>query len=296
MGKHNRLSRSMNWTHSEHPASTFALAALGNACLAATEQGLWRWNAKKSWQLIAPQFAQVPISAIATSGKIILIGSADGVARSDDSGTTWALATLPIKAHVLALALSPCFDQDNIAWAATAQDGVLRSPDGGVTWHAWNFGLLDLGVNALLASPSFGEDETVYAATEHGVFISENQGRAWREFGFPNEAGPVTALAMGYRQLANSPCPIFAATEGNGLWQCRENIWSRVASLKAENVNGLINTNTETIAATTDGVYASADSKKWRKLSDAEDGVCLLKLGEQLIIGTAGGGMWHADI
>lgn len=287
----------MNWTHSVHPASTFALAPLGNTCLAATEQGLWRWNAKQGWQPTAPQFAQVPISAIATSGKIILIGSADGVARSDDGGTTWALATLPIKAHVLALALSPCFAQDNIAWAATAQDGVLRSPDGGISWHAWNFGLLDLGVNALAASPNFGEDETAYAATEHGVFISENQGRAWREFGFPNEAGPVTVLALVETRRLNTTdrASLQAATEGNGLWQCRENVWSRIATLKAENVNGLISANNEMIAATTDGIYASADAKKWRKLSEVEDGVCLLKLGEQLIVGTAGGGMWHTD-
>lgn len=285
----------MNWTHSEHPESTFALAAVGAACWAATEQGLWQWTAKQGWQPTAPQFAQVPISAIATSGKTLLIGSADGVARSLDGGKTWVLATLPVKAHVLALALSPCFEQDGIAWAATAQDGVLRSPDHGATWHAWNFGLLDLGVNALAASSNFAEDDTLYAATEHGVFISENQGRAWREFGFPNEAGPVTALAMGYRPIANRPLPIiYAATEGNGLWQCRDNAWSRIATLKAENVNGLIHINSELIAATTDGVYASADAKKWRKLSEVEDGVCLQQLDEQLVVGTAGGGVWHA--
>ena len=278
----------MNWTHSEHPDSTFALAHLGNGCLAATEQGLWLWNAKKGWQPTASQFAQVAVSAIASFGKTILIGSADGVAFSRDGGATWALATMPVKAHVLALALSPCFESDGIAWAATSQDGVLRSPDHGATWHAWNFGLLDLSVNALVASPNFGEDESVYAATEHSVFISENQGRAWREFGFPNEAGPVTALAIGNSQW------LIAATEGNGLWQWHANTWSRIATLKAENVNGLISTRDAVIAATTDGVYSSADTKKWSKLSKVDDGVCLLTLGEQLVVGTAGGGVWHA--
>jgi hypothetical protein len=59
-------------------------------------------------------------------------------------------------------------------------------------------------------------------------------------------------------------------------------------------VNGLISTASDVIAATTDGVFASSDLKKWRKLTDVEDGVCLLKMGEQLIVGTAGGGAWHA--
>jgi ligand-binding sensor domain-containing protein len=279
----------MNWTHHEHPESTFALAALGKDCLAATEQGLWLWNAKKGWQPTAPQFAQVPISAIAVSQKTILIGSADGVARSSDGGANWTLVNMPVKAHVLGLALSPCFEQDGIAWAATAQDGVLRSPDGGATWHAWNFGLLDLGVNALAVSSQFGEDETLYAATEHGVFISENGGRAWREFGFPNEAGPVTALTLG-----NSSSAVYAATEGHGLWAFDGAGWMRVKSLRAENMNGLISTASDVIAATTDGVFASPDLKKWRKLSDAVDGVCLLMLSEQLVVGTAGGGVWHA--
>jgi ligand-binding sensor domain-containing protein len=288
----------MNWTHHEQPESTFALAALGSMYLAATEQGLWRWSAKKGWQPTAPQFAQVAISAIAIAGKTILIGSADGVARSLDNGETWTLVNMPVKAQVLALALSPCFERDGIAWAATAQDGVLRSPDHGATWHAWNFGLLDLSVNAMAVSSTFAEDEMAYAATEHGVFISENQGRAWREFGFPNDAGPVTALAVGNRPIANSQLPIYAATEGNGLW-CFDGVaWERVKSLKAENVNGLISTNNELVAATTDGVYSSKDVKKWQKRSDVDDGVCLLSLGEQspqLIVGTAGGGMWHAE-
>ena len=292
----------MNWTHSEQPESVFALAALGPNCLAATEQGLWKWHAAQGWQPTAPQFAQVPISAIAASGQTVLIGSADGVALSKDAGETWVLATLPVKAHVLALALSPAFEQDGIAWAATAKDGVLRSPDAGANWHAWNFGLLDMSVNAMAVSPNFAEDETVFIGTELGVFLSENQGRAWRELGFPNTSGPVTTLAImtePAKRGASATYTVLAGTEGNGLWISRAPYadWSRV-SLKAEVVNALASMADGSllsglIAATTDGVFTSTNGKKWTRLTQTDDGVCLTQAGDAVVLGTAGSGVWQ---
>ena len=290
----------MNWTHSEQPESVFALAALDHTCFAATEQGLWKWNAADGWQPTAPQFAQVPISAIAAANQTVLIGSADGVALSRDAGETWGLATLPVKAHVLALAVSPNFDQDGIAWAATAKDGVLRSPDSGTNWHAWNYGLLDMAVNAMAVSPNFAEDETLFIGTELGVFVSENQGRAWRELGFPNESGPVTALAIlaeTTRKDARkgTQYTLAAGTEGNGLWMSAAPYatWTR-ASLKAEVVNALAATSEGLIAATTDGVFTSPNGKKWTRLTQTDDGVCLAQAGESIVLGTAGSGVWQA--
>jgi photosystem II stability/assembly factor-like uncharacterized protein len=297
----------MHWTHFEDPASLFALAPLPNgSCLAATEQGLWQFHPQPStgtfrlkgrgdgsggaWKQTAPQFAQVPLTSVAAHGNTWLIGSNGDIAVSRDAGKTWAIATLPVKAHVLALAASPAFDKDHIALAATAKDGVLRSADGGATWHAWNYGLLDLGVNALALSPTFADDATCFAATDHAVFMSTNSGRAWTELPIGMDNGPFTSLAVVTTRRGAS---LQVGTEGNGVWSSAEPFedWQRAKGLRADEINFLL----PGLAATTSGVY-SADGAKWRKASDEGDVVCMAALDDgALILGTAGNGVWHGS-
>ncbi len=277
----------MRSKHFDEPASVFALAPLpGGQCLAATEQGLWQFNGK-TWLQIAPQFAQVPLTSVAAHGNTWLIGSAGDIALSRDAGATWGIAQLPVKAHVLALAMSPAFDQDRIALAATAKDGVLRTADGGANWHAWNFGLLDLSVNAVAMSPNFGEDTTCFAASDHGVFISTNGGRAWHELPAGMENGPFTTLA-----LRSHVSELLAGTEGNGLWKAVApyDKWQKVKGLRAEEINFVL----AHVASATTGVYV-ADGAKWTKLSEENDVVCMATLDDgTLVCGSAGAGVWHA--
>lgn len=284
-----------SWKHFEEPASVFALAPLsGGACLAASQQGLWKWAPRaKVWNQLAPQFAQVPLSAVTAAGDTILIGSNGDIAVSRDDGDSWAIAQLPVKAHILGLAMSPAFEQDGVAFAATAKDGVLRSADYGATWHAWNFGLLDLAVNAIALSPSFAEDATLYAATDHAVFMSVNSGRAWKELGASNDAGPFTALC---ELPLKGGDHLFAGTEGNGLWASARPFdeWRRVKSLRADEINFLLAQ--PQLAATTSGVYA-ANGSRWAQVSPMQDVVCLAALDDgTLIAGTAGSGSWHARL
>jgi photosystem II stability/assembly factor-like uncharacterized protein len=294
----------MHWTHFEDPASLFALAPLPNGgCLAATEQGLWQFHpqlqkgskAGGSWKQIAPQFAQVPLTAVAAYGNTWLIGSNGDIALSRDAGKTWAIATLPVKAQVLALTTSPAFDKDHIALAATAKDGVLRSADGGATWHAWNYGLLDLGVNALALSPMFADDATCFAATDHAVFMSANSGRAWTELPIGMDNGPFTSISVVQTrrspQRATSGASLQVGTEGNGLWSSAEPFedWQRAKGLRADEINFLL----PGFAATTTGVYAAAGAK-WSKLSAEADVVCMAACDDgTLVLGTAGNGIWQ---
>lgn len=282
----------MNRTHFAEPVSTFAFAPQpGNACLAATEHGLWQFTASNGgWQQVAPQFAQVPLTSVAACGPTWLVGSNGDIAFSRDGGQNWQLAVLPVKAQILALALSPAFEQDGIALAATAQDGVLRSADGGVTWHAWNYGLLDLGVNALAVSPRFSDDATCFAASDHAVFMSINGGRAWHELPVPAACGPFTSLAIVER---SDGLTLFAGTEGHGLWSAIEPFerWQPSAGLRAEEINYLWPE--PLTAATTRGIYA-ANGRRWTKRAECTEAVCLASLDDgTLVVGTAGNGVWH---
>lgn len=281
----------MRSIHLEEPTTIFALAAQpGGRCLAATEEGLWQF-ANGAWQQIAPQFAQVQLSAIAANGNTIFVGAAGDIAVSRDGGQTFGLATLPVKAHIMALAMSPAFAQDYIALAATAQDGVLRSADGGSTWHAWNYGLLDLGVNAIAFSPSFAQDATCFAATDHGIFISTNSGRAWSELPVGMDNGPFTALALRNKHTQRSTvAELVTSTEGNGVWTAGEpfEAWQKMKGLRASEVNFLM----PNAAMTTQGIFV-ADGGKWVKALDEAEGVCAAQLDDGgLMIGTAGNGCW----
>jgi hypothetical protein len=281
----------MHWTHFTDPASLFALASLSHgSCLAATEHGLWQFSPQTGrWQQTAPQFAQAPLTSVAAYGNTWLIGSNGDIALSRDAGKTWAIAALPVKAHVLALALSPAFDQDHIALAATAKDGVLRSADGGATWHAWNYGLLDLGVNAIALSPAFANDATCFAATDQAVFMSTNSGRAWSELPVGMDNGPFTSVAVVETRQGLS---LQVGAEGNGLWTATApfEAWQRVKALRADEINFVL----PGFAATTSGVYA-ADGAKWRKISHEDAAVCMAVLDDgALMAGTAGNGVWRA--
>jgi hypothetical protein len=266
------------------PTNLFAIAAAdAQSCYAATDAGLWSWSAGE-WTQIAKQFAPVTLTAVAALGNAVLIGAAGDIAVSRDGARSFGLATLPIKAHILALALSPNFAADRIALAATAHDGVLRSTDGGATFHAWNFGLIDLRVNALLVSPDFAQDATVFAATDHAVFMSTNSGRAWRELPLPADAAPCTALAFGPRGR------LLVGTEGHGLWAADAPYaaFTRDERLKATEINALAATPHGPVAATTQGIFAHT-GRTWKRIHDADDALSLTISGDTVLAGTAGG-------
>jgi hypothetical protein len=249
-----------------------------DACLAATDAGLWRWRASAqgqgSWSSIAPQFETVPLLSVAVSADqhTIWIGSEGDLAVSRDDGASWGLATLPIRAEILAIAPSPTIATDGLLLTATTRDGVLRSTDGGATFHAWNFGLLEMGINALTLSPAFADDGCALAASDHAVFISRNGGRAWRELDMPTSAAPFTALGFDGDTL-------LIGTESAGLWRMA-NVNSapvRVAAFKSASINVIEGA----FLATPDAVFVRAGDA-WRAI-DQRGALCLARVGGHLL-------------
>lgn len=142
-----------------------------------------------------------------------------GVFRSDDEGRRWQAINRGLTdLRVRALALDPTRPQ--VAYAGTAGGGVFVTNDSGRQWHALNAGLGNRTVLSLLVTPGgerfagtvggvyrldpggsvwtlVGGDVltltvtfvatnphrsgTVYAGTGGLVFVSEDDGRRWRE-------------------------------------------------------------------------------------------------------------------
>ncbi|MGA2736657.1 MAG: BACON domain-containing carbohydrate-binding protein [Bryobacteraceae bacterium] len=93
----------------------------------------------------------------------------------------------------VAVALSPNFAQDQTVLAATGAliikpniQVVMKSTDGGVNWSVLP-GLGNNGVIAAVAfSPGYAQDQTIFVATNQGLFGSANQGTSWNRLYKPS--------------------------------------------------------------------------------------------------------------
>jgi photosystem II stability/assembly factor-like uncharacterized protein len=104
-----------------------------------------------------------------------------GLYRSSDSGSTFALVSRDVGAAVMALAVTPSGD----ILAGDMQRGLLRSRDGGRTWReALNVQLAGLTINP--------RNSRLILAAGRGVLRSADGGSSWKQvLDVPEGAGPV---------------------------------------------------------------------------------------------------------
>lgn len=236
------------WQSLPRPRTVLALFPLGETWLVGSTEGLWRVRGDHV-QRVNEALANVAISAVAAGARRWLIGAADGIAWSDDEGQTWIAAALEAPAHVTHIALSPHFDADGMALAATMNRGVLRTRDGGQTWQACNVGIPDDEVTAIAIAPSI--PTLALAATPSGWFFTEDFGRAWVQLGETQDANPIIGIALartvqvfahergGLRYSQNMGRTLFARAEFSGgdirRWRWRRAVlgllWQRQAWL-----------------------------------------------------------------
>lgn len=161
------------------------------------------------------------------------------VMRSEDGCKSWMAIPLPHESTIpTALAISSDFAKDGILLLGTNEDGVLRSADRGRTWATWNFGLVDFNVLCLAMSPAFDRDETVFAGTGSGLFISQTGGKAWKELKLP--AGYVPVLSLAISPNFESDGTLLVGTEAGGLWMTQDGgqSWQRLAE---NEIQGMLN-------------------------------------------------------
>lgn len=240
-------------THSDPVFAIVASPAFteDRTCYAACATGVYRsCDGGESWQYAYDALdlqSDLLTSALAVSpdfarDQIVLAGSSGGILRSCDAGQTWQVITLPTPPSIVScLVFSPQCAGDGVVFLATTDDGVYRSSDRGQTWARWNFGLFDLHVLALVASPDLGRDDTLFAGTETGIYVSSNGGRSWRPVPFPDNAAPVLSLAPSPGFARDGT--LYAGTDSEGLWVSmdRGQSWIRVAAdVLAGAVNAIV--------------------------------------------------------
>lgn len=149
--------------------------------LAGTEaDGLFRSDdAGATWEAVE-DLANRSIAAIAFSddGDRIAAATNEGIAVSDDGGETWRTGGADL-GFVLALAFVPEGD-DEVLVAGLVKAGAARSTDGGATWTVADEGLNATPTLALALSPTFDQDQTIFAAgLDDGVTVSRDGGATW---------------------------------------------------------------------------------------------------------------------
>ncbi|HEY3342400.1 MAG TPA: hypothetical protein VGK81_10295, partial [Anaerolineae bacterium] len=270
--------------------------------LLGTNEGLWRYH-DGACEIINEALRAAVITAVAAAPaypkhNLILVGSVDGIARSIDGGKTWTNAVLAQTAQVTQIVLSPDFESDGIAFAATLENGVLRTTDEGQRWHSWNFGLLDLETLALAVSLDFAQDELVYVATGTGVFRSINGGRAWRELAFAG-AGPEAEEALPPTGVAMTRETLVVGSESKGLYYSNDlgDTWFRRNAFRSGQTNTLTTSQdgTKLLLATPSTIGISEDSgATWQRIAKPPDNVIVVAIDNDgtVLCGTQDDGLW----
>jgi hypothetical protein len=261
------------------PTPTQMFAAGPNEGVWASGNGGVNWGACPGWPPDAPVLALA--GEFGRVGPILLGASTGGLLRSADAGNTWqtVLAPQAEAGPLTALACSPAFARDGLAWAGSALGRLWLSRDEGFTWaqQEWDAGAVR--VAALAASPYFERDSTVVlaAADEAGrevqVWRSLDGGLSWEKWVAQTSDWLVPRLA---------PAGLKAARTGVALgaqhWAAGPVGWRRAEVASAEtplNALAAVPGTAVQIAARVDGVLIGrpASGAKWRPLETGLEAV-----------------------
>jgi photosystem II stability/assembly factor-like uncharacterized protein len=133
---------------------------------------------EKYFHLVKDKLKIQTVAVNPQDGKIIFVGTGNGLFRSKDGGETWQSLHDGLRdENIRALVLSP--SAPSMIYAGTSK-GIFLSEDGGDHWTDWfeeSSGLSNMDVQDLIIHPE--QAEVLYAATSGGLFVSRDEGDTW---------------------------------------------------------------------------------------------------------------------
>ncbi|MHC1708410.1 MAG: T9SS type A sorting domain-containing protein [Bacteroidales bacterium] len=220
---------------------------------------------------------------IVKKDSVLFLPTDGGIFSSRNSGITWYPNNTGIP-YCEVYTISVC---GNHVFAGTKGKGIFRLNDDGNAWTAKNQGLAGNIVYFV-----YSKSNSVYIATNYGVYFSDNFGENWtkRSEGLPGWVLSITSMDSllfagtrddgvfissdggNYWHKLNSGLPgnnvtsllswdtlVFAAIKGYGVFRLIK------SSLKWENFNtGLTNFNVFSLALTKDTLFAGTDKGIWK--------------------------------
>ena len=230
--------------------------------------------------------------------------------RSTNQGATWMVAhSVKPTALVRDIAYSPEYNNDDTLFLAadSSTEGVYRSNDRGDSWKLVGGGPTSYA-HALIASPAYITDTTIFAGTALGVFWSQDGGVRW-------PLDPIGLSGKNVLSLAISPDyytdgvilagvqdeGVYGSADGGSTWD----LWSTgipAASVTALAVSPDFGSDETMYAAVeSNGVYRSTNGgQNWEPMNTGlgDHYVLCLDLdptGQYLFAGTKYSGLWVKD-
>ncbi len=260
----------------------------GQWMLAASPEGLFRVEAERFAPLAQPQ---THLYCCAANGRRLFVGGLPhGIAYSDDAGASWQASWMAgIEAPAVCIAPAP--GNIGVLLAGTEGGGVLRSIDNGASWMVCNLGLRSFNVLALAWAPPappeiFPAWETVFAATDEGVYRSPNGGRGWRRCAGAD--GLFQALAVSRQWQQDSI--VIAGTETSGLfYSCDQGHHFAPVTAAPQQVDALVAVEQGWLLANDSGLWYSDDARCWAQIDDATPALVMLVDDAAVVAGGAFG-------
>ena len=216
----------VNWNAASSGLQSVVVSALAvdpitpSRIYAATSRGVARTaDGGATWSTdIAVAAANTGLAPVIAVGSVLCLavdpvgptniyaGTAQGVFKSADAGTNWAINNIGLD---LVARRTLAIDPSTPAILYVGGDsGVYKSMNGAVDWSVINNGLDNVFVRALAVDPV--TPTTIYAATAGGVYRSINGGERW--FGFNRGLTNLSTQTIAIDPL--TPATVYVGTPG----------------------------------------------------------------------------------
>jgi photosystem II stability/assembly factor-like uncharacterized protein len=116
--------------------------------------------------------------AVADDGTVFL-GSFCGLWRSDDLGLSWVPLETTLH-HIVGLDVAPAAGGGHTVGITTYGGGAYSTSNDRRSWQIHNFGVTNPRLGAMVYSPNYAQDETVFVAHYNAVLSSTDGGVHWR--------------------------------------------------------------------------------------------------------------------
>jgi photosystem II stability/assembly factor-like uncharacterized protein len=178
-----------SWTNASFGLESFEVTALawsfGATLLATASDGIYRSsNAGRAWRRVYTGEELGIDTIVPLSEKTLLATMESGsLLRSPDAGIHWFIDDSGLQdVHILSLLFQPMQDvavnkrTKELLFVGTFERGLLRSDDGGKNWETVYDGI---ALSLLM------RDTILYAGTDSGISMSDDQGQTWHALPCP---------------------------------------------------------------------------------------------------------------
>ncbi len=157
--------------------------------------------------------------AVSRNGSTMFASTGAGIYKSIDSGQTFTDIRngLPDRA-ITSIRVHPNIDSSNvvvITYSGFGTDRIYKTTNSGNNWISVSGNLPDTPVNDLLIYYPGQSSSTLIAATDIGVFISDNYGANWSVFG----TGLPNTICMSLAHDEKATGRVRIGTMGRGTWE-----------------------------------------------------------------------------